>query len=103
MNKIKLDNFENEIEKNAEQFVTASKKTRQRVKKIISKANEKNRITLRLNNQTIESIKRKAQEEGLPYQTFISSILYKYANDKLMDEKHILKSLRLLRTEKFIT
>ena len=96
MNKIKLDNFEKKIENNAEEFVSASKKTQQQVRRIISKANEKNRITLRLNNQTLESIKRKAQEEGLPYQTFISSILYKYANDKLMDEKHFLKSIRLL-------
>jgi len=96
MKNIKLDSFEKKIEKNAEQFVKASKKTQQRVTRIISKANKKNRITLRLNNQTLESIKRKAQEEGLPYQTFISSILYKYANDRLMDEKHILKSLRLL-------
>jgi len=96
MKNIKLDSFEKEIEKNAEQFVKASKKTQQRVTRIISKANKKNRITLRLNNQTLEAIKRKAQEEGLPYQTFISSILYKYANDRLMDEKHILKSLRLL-------
>jgi len=96
MKDIKLDSFEKEIGKNAEQFVKASKKTQQRVTRIFSKANKKNRIALRLNNQTLESIKRKAQEEGLPYQTFISSILYKYVNDRLMDEKHILKSLRLL-------
>ena len=96
MNDIKLDNFEKEIENNAEQFVKVSKKTQQRIARIISKANEKNRITLRLNNQTLDLIKRKAQEEGLPYQTFISSILHKYANDKLIDEKHILKSMRLL-------
>ena len=93
---MKLDNFEKEIEKNSEQFVRVSKKTQQRIARIISKANEKNRITLRLNNQTLDLIKRKAQEEGLPYQTFISSILHKYANDKLIDEKHILKSMRLL-------
>lgn len=96
MKDIKLDNFEKELEKNAEQFVKVSKKTQQRIARIISKANEKNRITLRLNNQTLDLIKRKAQEEGLPYQTFISSILHKYANDKLIDEKHILKSMRLL-------
>ncbi len=96
MKEIKLDNFEKEIEKNSEQFVKVSKKTQQRIARIISKANEKNRITLRLNNQTLDLIKRKAQEEGLPYQTFISSILHKYANDKLIDEKHILKSMRLL-------
>ena len=96
MKDIKLDNFEKEIEKNSEQFVKVSKKTQQRIARIISKANEKNRITLRLNNQTLDLIKRKAQEEGLPYQTFISSILHKYANDKLIDEKHILKSMQLL-------
>jgi predicted DNA binding CopG/RHH family protein len=73
MKDIKLDNFEKELEKNAEQFVKVSKKTQQRIARIISKANEKNRITLRLNNQTLDLIKRKAQEEGLPYQTFISS------------------------------
>ena len=97
MKNIKLDNFEKEIENNADQFVKASDKTHRRVKKIISKANEKNRVTLRLSNQTLELIKQKAQENGLPYRTFISSILYKYATDKLIDEKHILKSLRLLK------
>ena len=96
MKDIKLDNFEKEIEKNSEQFVRVSRNKQQRIAKIISKANEKKRITLRLNNQTLDLIKRKAQEEGLPYQTFISSILHKYANDKLIDEKHILKSMRLL-------
>ena len=35
MKKIKLDDFEKEIEENAENFVKASKKTRQRVKKIM--------------------------------------------------------------------
>jgi len=43
MSKIKLDNFENEIERNAKQFVSASRKTQQRINKIISKANEKNK------------------------------------------------------------
>ncbi len=97
MKNAKLDHFEKEIEKNADQFIKVSDKTHRRVKKIISKANEKIRVTLRLNNQTLDLIKRKAQEDGLPYQTFISSILYKYATDKLIDEKHILKSLRLLK------
>jgi predicted DNA binding CopG/RHH family protein len=97
MNKIKLDSFERDIESNAEQYNKATTKTRQRVKKIISKTKEKNRITLRISNQTLERIKQKAQEEGLPYQTLISSILHKYANDKLLDEKHILQSMKLLK------
>ena len=97
MKDIKLDDFEKDIENNAEQFVKVSKKSQERINRVILKANEKNRVTLRLNNQILELIKRKAQEEGLPYQTFISSILHKYATDKLIEEKHILKSIRLLK------
>jgi predicted DNA binding CopG/RHH family protein len=97
MKDIKLDEFESEIENNSEQFVKVSKKTKQKIDKIISNANDKNRITLRVNNQTLDLIKRKAHEEGLPYQTLISSILYKYANDKLIEEKHILRSIGLLK------
>ena len=52
MKDIKLDNFEKEIEKNAEQYVKTSKKTQQRIKKIITKANEKNRVTLQYKNAT---------------------------------------------------
>ncbi len=96
MTTIKLDKEETDIENNADRFVKVSGKEQQKIKTIISRANEKNRVTLRLNNQTLELIKRKAQEEGLPYQTLISSILHKYANDKLIDEKYILKSIHLL-------
>ncbi len=96
MTNIKLDKLEKSIENNAEQFVKVSDRTSQKIKKIIAKANEKNRITLRLSNQTLELIKRKAREEGLPYQTLISSILHKYANEKLIDEKQILKTIHLL-------
>lgn len=97
MKDIKLDDFEKDIENNAEQFVKVSKKSQEKINRVILKANEKNRVTLRLNNQILELIKRKAREEGLPYQTFISSILHKYATDKLIEEKHILKSIRLLK------
>lgn len=96
MSNKELDSFEKNIENNAEDFIKVSKKTERRVSNIIAKANEKNRITLRLSNQTLNLIKQKAQEEGLPYQTYISSILYKYATDKLLDEKQILKSIQLL-------
>jgi predicted DNA binding CopG/RHH family protein len=99
MKDIKLDKVEKEIESDAEQYREATTKNRQRVKKVILKTNEKNRVTLRLSNQTLERIKQKAQEEGLPYQTLISSILHKYANDKLIDEKHIRKSIQLLKYE----
>ncbi|MCF8083171.1 MAG: BrnA antitoxin family protein [Deltaproteobacteria bacterium] len=96
MKDLKLDKMEREIEDNAENFVKILAEKQCKIKKIISKAKEKIRITLRLDNQTLALIKQKAQEEGLPYQTLISSILHKYATDRLIDEKDILKSIHML-------
>ena len=38
------------------------------------------RINIRLSGADLEMIKRRAVEEGLPYQTLIASILHKYAS-----------------------
>ena len=47
------------------------------------------RVNIRINEHDLEGIKRKAIEEGLPYQTLISSILHKYLNGKLVDANTI--------------
>ena len=47
-------------------------------------------------SMTLPAPKRKAEEEGVPYQTLIASVLHKYIRDRLVDEKDILKSLQLL-------
>ena len=41
------------------------------------------RINIRLSEKDIIHIQRKAVEEGLPYQTLVSSILHKYANSNV--------------------
>lgn len=41
------------------------------------------RINIRLPQQDVTKIKQKAGALGLPYQTFIASILHQYANDSL--------------------
>ncbi|MCK4777045.1 MAG: hypothetical protein KAS39_01635, partial [Actinomycetia bacterium] len=46
-------------------------------------------ITLRLKQSDLEKIKVQAEKEGIPYQTFISSILHKYITHQLVDEKYI--------------
>ena len=38
------------------------------------------RINIRISSRDLELLQRKAVEEGLPYQTLISSILHKYVN-----------------------
>ena len=37
-------------------------------------------INLRLPHKTLLKLKAKAATEGIPYQTLVSSVLYKYAN-----------------------
>ncbi|MHB1275643.1 MAG: CopG family antitoxin, partial [Candidatus Humimicrobiaceae bacterium] len=46
------------------------------------KSSNKKVITLRLNNNDLEQIKSIAANEGIPYQTLISSVLHKYINHR---------------------
>lgn len=41
------------------------------------------RINIRLTGGDLDDLKARAEEEGLPYQTFIASVLHKYLNGRL--------------------
>ena len=41
------------------------------------------RINVRISKRDVEALKTKALEEGIPYQTLITSILHKYVTGKL--------------------
>ena len=43
------------------------------------------RVNIRISTKDLESIKKKALEEGIPYQTLIASILHKYISGRLVD------------------
>jgi predicted DNA binding CopG/RHH family protein len=40
------------------------------------------RVNIRISSKDLEAIQKRALEEGLPYQTLVSSILHKYASGK---------------------
>lgn len=44
------------------------------------------RVNIRISERDMVEIKKRAIEEGLPYQTLISSILHKYVNGRLVDK-----------------
>ncbi len=46
------------------------------------------RINIRISAKDLEEIQKKAIEEGLPYQTLISSILHKYVSGRLPGTSH---------------
>jgi len=45
------------------------------------------RVNIRMTERDLVYFKKAAVEEGLPYQTLISSVLHKYINGRLVDAK----------------
>ena len=95
--KLVLDKFEQSIEDNVEQFIPISDAERGEIESIINTANKTKNINIRISAYDIEKVKQRSAEEGIPYQTLISSVIHKYITGKLVDEKAILKSMELLR------
>lgn len=52
-------------------------------------------ISIRLDGAVLSSLKTEANRLGVPYQTFIGSLLHRYANGELVDKKEIEIAKRL--------
>jgi len=44
------------------------------------------RVNIRISSNDLETIQKRAMEEGIPYQTLIASILHKYAGGRLAEK-----------------
>ena len=90
---MKLDKFEKNIEKSIDSYIPVSDEERE----TILKATTKNKaITLRINETVLEIIKKRAAEEGMPYQSLISRDIYKFSTDRLVDERYIKKAVEII-------
>jgi len=96
---VKLDKYEKNIEDNILKFKKTSKKKTAKIEQIIKNAREKKNISLRVNNQDLDQLKLKAEKEGIPYQTFILSIIHRFVTDRLVDQNEIIKSIQLLKNQ----
>ena len=43
------------------------------------------RLNIRISSYDLERLQKKAMEEGLPYQTFVSSVLHKFVAGRLVE------------------
>ena len=43
------------------------------------------RLNIRISSHDLEGLQKKAMQEGLPYQTFVSSILHKFVAGRLVE------------------
>jgi predicted DNA binding CopG/RHH family protein len=88
MKKYKLDKEEQEIldayEKGELKSVKLSKEEMERYIRAARNTLRKNeRINIRISRSDLVGLRDKAVEEGIPYQTLISSILHKYVTGRL--------------------
>jgi predicted DNA binding CopG/RHH family protein len=84
--KYKLDKEEQYIEDNADKFIPITGAKKRKIERDLAIMRKKKAITLRVRTSDIDKIKEKAEKEGLPYQTLISSVLHKYADNQLCEK-----------------
>lgn len=89
MNEIKLSEDERELLKSLDDGKYESVLTQERRKELEAAAvltfKKDKRINIRISNRDLTAIQSKASEEGLPYQTLVSSIIHKYISGSLID------------------
>ncbi len=91
MRKVKLDKEEKDILASVEnnEWVSIENKDKEIAKYIeVAKATFKKdrRINIRMSNKDIIALQTKALEEGIPYQTLISSVLHKFVTGLLIEK-----------------
>ena len=87
---MKLDPQENEIAKSVERGEWRSVRGLAKEKKKLSgyaaaTFRKDRRVNIRISSKDLDAIQKRAVEEGLPYQTLISSLLHKYVSRRLKE------------------
>lgn len=89
MAKTKLDSEEQELLEAYESEAFESDldtDRREFVAKVAEETSKKDkRINIRISSRDLEALQRRALEEGLPYQSLVSSALHKYVSGGLKD------------------
>lgn len=73
---VEVSDMKNEIKKHASYAKSTTRKDK--------------RVNIRMSQRDLESLQRKALEEGIPYQTLISSLLHKFVNGRLVEKSNIM-------------
>jgi len=91
MKKLTLDSYESsilqDIENNEFSSVNHLANEIEEARAMVIRRQQKElRMNLRISRYDLELIKTRAMEEGVPYQTLVTSIVHKYAQGKLKEE-----------------
>lgn len=86
---------EQEIESMELKPVSEAKKNK--VDSLLSEAKKNKAISLRISDFDLALIKKKADREGIPYQTLINSVLHKYVTNQLYEKDEVIKTVSAIR------
>ena len=87
---MKLDSKETEllysVERGEWRSVRGLKSEKKRYSRYAAATFRKDRrLNIRISSKDLEAVQRRAVEEGLPYQTLVSSVLHKYVSGRLRE------------------
>ena len=90
MKKTRLDRGEKElltmVEKGPWRSVPGVEKEKRRYRQMAAATLRKDkRINIRISQRDLDSLRARAAEEGLPYQTLISSLLHKFVSGRIVN------------------
>jgi len=89
MKKVKLSKEEKQLLEAVETGEFESILTKKRRAELVAAAKntvrKDKRINIRISNRDLKAIQLKASEEGIPYQTLVSSVIHKYISGSLKD------------------
>lgn len=91
-----LDSYEQQIEDEAESYERVSEKNRKKIETLLENERKTKNINIRISEYDLSRIRKRSSQEGIPYQTLIASIIHKYVTNQLVEEKNILKVMKLM-------
>ncbi len=95
--KVKLDQYEKNIDKKSGQYVPITEKKKKVIETIIENSRSKSKnINIRISDSDLNKIKERALKEGLPYQTLITGFIHKYVTEGFIEESQIHKVAKAL-------
>ena len=92
-----LDSEEQDIEDNIDFTKTIPPPEKAALMASLREASVRRPVTLRMEGADLEAIKRLAEQEGMPYQTLIGSLVHKYVTGALVDINEVRKVISLGR------
>ena len=94
--KTELEPLEQAIEADGDAYLPIMGEKRERIQGILTHARKSRHINIRISEHDLAGIRRRAEQEGIPYQTLIASVLHRFVTDRLVDEEHVRRAARLL-------